>query len=208
MSLNLHVISAFSIIAPILVGAICFRSLSFTIRLLFVFVLVTGVMEFTSGWMMAHKINNLALFHLHVYVEFTAITALFFLTYDSVLWRGIALSFFGLFLSYSLVNTLFYEDLYRFNSNQRYVEGLMIIVMCVGYFISLLRRPIHRYLEKQPMFWLTSGFLIYFAGTLYLFLFSRELLAINDYQYWEIHAVLNIGLNIIYVVAFLKERKL
>lgn len=208
MSLNLHVISAFSIIAPILVGAICFRSLSTTIRVLFVFVLLTGALELTSGWMMAHKINNLALFHLHVYVEFTAITALFFLTYDSVLWRGIALSFFGIFMTYSLVNLVFYEDWSRFNSNQRYVEGLMIIVMCVGYFISLLRRPIHRYLEKQPMFWLTSGFLIYFAGTLYLFLFSKELLAINDYQYWEIHAVLNTGLNVIYVVAFLKERKL
>ncbi len=208
MSLNLHVISAFSILAPIFVGAICFRSLSLTIRVLLVYVLITGILELASGLMMWNHINNLVLFHLHVYVEFSVITLLFFLTYDSLLWRGIAVSFFAVFLIYSLGNAILYEDFGGFNSNQRYVEGLMILVLCIGYYITLLRRPIHRYLEKQPMFWLTSGYLIYFAGTLYLFLFSRELLAINDFQYWEIHAVLNIGLNCIYVVAFLKDRKL
>lgn len=208
MSLNLHVISAFSIMAPILIGAIYFRKLSFTIRLLFAFVLVTGLLELLSGVMMYANMNNLFLFHLHVYLEFITIAVIYFLTYDSVLWRGVALVSIAFFLVFSLFNALFVEHMGDFNSNQRYVEGLLVIFMCVGYFISLLRRPIHRYLERQPMFWLTSGFLIYFAGTLYLFLFSKELMAINDFHFWQIHAILNIGLNAIYVVAFLKERKL
>lgn len=208
MSLSLNVISAWSILVPIAIGMLYVRSYSFTIRLLFIFVCITGLLELVSGVMMSFGVNNLILFHLHVYLEFIFISVIFYLTYDSFFWRAVSLSFLAIFLVYSFINITFYEGLQLFNSNQRYIEGLMIIFMCAGYFISLMRRPIHRYLEKQPMFWLTSGFLIYFSGTLYLFLFSKELMAINDFQYWEIHAVLNIGLNTIYVVAFLKERKL
>jgi len=208
MSFNLHLISACSIIAPILVGAIYFKSLSFALRILFVFALITGLMELSASIMSAKNMNNLVFFHAHVYIEFIAITAIFFFSYDSVFWRGVALFFLGTFLVFSIFNAFYFEKIDLFNSNQRYAEGLMVITMVMGYYISLLRRPIHRYLEKQPMFWLVSGWLIYFAGTLYLFVFSKELLAMDSFHFWEIHALLNIGLNIIYVVAFLKERKL
>ena len=208
MSLDLNLISAYSIIAPILIGAIYLRSYSLVIRLLFFFVCLTGVLELASGIFMAYGINNLVFFHVHVYLEFTFIALIFFLTFDSITWRAITLGCAAIFYVYSAFNAIFYEAVDLFNSNQRYVEGLMILFFCTGYFISLMRRPVHRYLEKQPMFWLTSGFLIYFAGTLYLFLVSKELMAINKLQYWTIHSVLNIGLNAIYVLAFLKERKL
>lgn len=208
MSFDINLISAWSILAPIIVGAIGYRAFSFNIRFLFLFICLTGVLELISGILMHYQMNNLLLFHIHVYLEFIFITLIFFFVYDSVLWRAVSLIFLGIFLVYSIINNVFYEGLEIFNSRQRYVEGLMLIVMCAGYFISLMRRPIHRYLEKQPMFWLVSGWLIYFAGTLYLFLFSNELMAEEKFQFWEVHSVLNIGLNTIYVVAFLKERKL
>lgn len=177
-------------------------------RILFAFALVTGFMELTSGIMSARNMNNLVFFHAHVYIEFIAITAIFFFSYDSVFWRVVSLTFLGVFLVFSIFNSFYLEKTDLFNSNQRYAEGLLIIIMCIGYYISLLKRPIHRYLEQQPMFWLASGWLIYFAGTLYLFLFSKELLAVDSFHFWEIHAILNIGLNVIYVIGFLKERKL
>lgn len=196
------------IIAPLIVGAIFFRSFSLTIKLLYAFVFATATLELISGLMMLNHQNNLALFHAHVYIEFVIITLMFFLTYDSIWWRGVSILFLIFFLTYSAINACFYEGMDIFNSNQRYVEGLLILTMCVGYYITLMRRPVHRYLEQQPMFWLTSGFLIYFAGTLYLFLFMKELMAIDNFDYWEIHSILNIGLNVIFVVAFMKERKL
>lgn len=208
MSINLHLISACSIVAPIIIGAIYFKSLSFAIRILFLFVAITGVFELITTVMSLNQMNNLLFFHTYVYIEFLAVVAIFFFSYDSVFWRGMALFFLGSFLLFSLVNNVFFEAVDLFNSNQRYAEGIIVLLMCAGYYISLLRRPIHRYLERQPMFWLASGWLIYFAGTLYLFLFSQELLAMNAHQWWAIHAILNIGLNMIYVISFLKARKL
>ena len=208
MSINLHLISACSIIAPILIGAIYFKSLSFALRILLVFVVITGAFELLTAILSINGINNLLFFHAYVYFEFIAVASIFFFTYDSVFWRSVSVLFVVVFILFSLINSLFLEPIDMFNSYQRYAEGLLVIIMCAGYYISLLRRPIHRYLEKQPMFWLTSGWLIYFAGTLYLFLFSKELLAMNSYHFWQIHAILNIGLNIIYTVSFVKERRL
>ena len=208
MSINLHLISACSIIAPIFVGAIYFKSLSFALRILFVYVAITGPLELAASVMSAYGINNLFLFNAHIFIEFFAISAIFFFSYDSVFWRGIVGVFLVSFLGFSLLSHLLFHAWDPFYANERYAEGLMIIILCVGYYISLLRRPIHRYLERQPMFWLASGWLIYFAGTLYLFLFSKELLDLDSFQFWQIHAILNIGLNIIYVVSFVKGRRL
>ncbi|XOV66987.1 MAG: hypothetical protein ACFHU9_15280 [Fluviicola sp.] len=208
MSINLHLISACSIAAPILVGALYFKSLSFTLRILFAYVAVTGPLELVTGVMSAYQLNNLYLFHAHIFLEFLAIAAIFFFSYDSVLWRRIVIIFSIGFLGFAILDYFFFDAWDPFRTNERYAEGLMIIVMCAGYYISLLRRPVHRYLERQPMFWLVSGWLIYFSGTLYLFLFSKELLAMNSFHFWQIHAILNIGLNIIYVISFVKGRKL
>jgi len=208
MSINLHLISACSIVAPIVIGATYIKSLSFAMRILFVYVIITGLFELTTSVMSAYQINNLVLFHAHFFIEFLAISSIFFFSYDSVFWRGVVGVFLISFVIFALLDQYYFDALDPFKANERYAEGLMVVVLCAGYYISLLRRPIHRYLERQPMFWLTSGWLIYFAGTLYLFLFSKELLAMNSFHFWQIHAILNIGLNIIYVISFVKGRKL
>lgn len=208
MSIHLHLISACSIVAPILIGAIYFKSLSFALRILFVYVIITGLFELATSIMSTYHINNLFLFHAHFFIEFLAISAIFFFSYDSVFWRGVVGVFLVFFVIFSLLDQFYFDAWDPFKANERYAEGLMVIILCVGYYISLLRRPIHRYLERQPMFWLASGWIIYFAGTLYLFLFSKELLAMNRFHFWQIHAILNIGLNIIYVISFVKGRRL
>ncbi len=208
MSITLHLISACSIMAPILIGAIYFKSLSFALRILFLYVVITGLFELVASLMSVYQINNLFLFNTHFFIEFLAISAIFFFSYDSVFWRGVVVVFLISFLLFVLLENFYFEARDPFQANERYAEGLMVIILCAGYYISLLRRPIHRYLEKQPMFWLASGWLIYFAGTLYLFLFSKELLAMNSFHFWQIHAILNIGLNVIYVISFVKGRRL
>lgn len=204
----LHLISAYSILAPIFIGALYFKSLSFALRILFAFIVITGIFELITGIMYVYEVNNMILFHAYFFIEFFAISAIFFFSYDSVFWRGVVFVFLGSFLVFTVLDYFFFDAWDPFRANERYVVGLMIIVLCAGYYISLLRRPIHRYLEKQPMFWLTSGWIIYFAGTLYLFLFSKELLEMNRFHFWQIHAVLNIGLNAIYVISFVKGRQL
>lgn len=54
-----------------------------------------------------------------------------------------------------------------FNSFPTITVGLYSfagIIFCVTYFFSLLRHPSVFYLERLPMFWVSTGFLIYFAG--------------------------------------------
>lgn len=207
MSISLHILSACSILAPIAIGAIYLKSLSFVLRILLAFVILMGVMELTAGLLNLNKINNLFVFHIYTYVEFAAILLIFFFSYDSVFWRTISIIFLIGFLIFSVINNLLFESFSDFNTNQRYLEGILVILLTTGYYMSLLKHPIHRYLERQPLFWLASGWLIYFAGTLYLFLFSKELLDTADISWWNIHAILNIGLNMIFVVSFLKGRR-
>jgi hypothetical protein len=69
--------------------------------------------------------------------------------------------------------------------------------------VQILRQAEYMYLEKTPFFWLTSGYLVYFSGTLLLFLFARLIFENDPGGYhWNIRQFLQIGLNMIYVVTF------
>lgn len=200
-------LSALSILAPLIIGLIHFRKLSGIMKILYVLVVVTFVMEAAASIIRLQGIHNLFVFHSYVYVEFSAITIIYFRLFDTFRWKLITVILYVFFIVFSILNIGYIEGIEVFNSNQRYVEGLMVILLCVTYFVQLMRRAEHRYLQSLPSFWLNSGFLIYFSGTLFLFMLGRELIEKDIGIFWEIHAVLNIGLNTVFVIALLKARK-
>jgi hypothetical protein len=145
------------------------------------------------------SINNLFLLHFYTIFDFTMMTLIFrdYLPSNYVKWVIIA---FGLI---ALVNSIFIERLATFNIAARSVEAFVIICYVMRYFWLTLKEMKIIRLEKQPIFWVSCGALLYYAAGFFIFLFSHDLLPYDElwFTYWGIHAIFTILLYIFYSIA-------
>lgn len=204
----IDVISTFSIIVPAVAGALLFKKVPRTLKILCLYIFAALLTEAFIFILSYNGANNLFLFHLFTYLEYTSVALIFYSLAYSKLWKWIIVIVSLGFILYSVINVIFYESIFEFNSNQRYVQAIIIIVFCVGYFVELLRNVQHMYLERHPYFVFASSYLIYISGTIFLFLFSKDFMGNAVNKYWAFHGVLNIWLNLSYVAVLWLGRKI
>ncbi|MBQ4819895.1 hypothetical protein [Aquimarina sp. MMG016] len=108
------------------------------------------------------------------------------------------------FIVFAIINTLFFQNLNTFNSNVTTLMGFLVIFFSLSYFYALLKEVKYSVLEKNPMFWINSGFLIYFSSNLILFYMNNTLFkgtAEASLTLWGLHAIVNIVLTLFYTIA-------
>lgn len=191
-------LSSFSILLPSLLGIAFFKSLYPMLKLLIVFIVLTAGLELWVTLLHYHGTNNMFLFHLHTYLEFTVFSTIFLRLLkgrrNMIIVIGLIAVFLG-YLMYTLVNGETFE---RLNWFIRVLESAILITFALMYIRREFIRLDQRNLKMNPYFVLSAGLLIYFFGTLTIFLFFQLM---NDDQFtsvWVVHSLLNIFLNIIY----------
>ncbi|WP_108867682.1 hypothetical protein [Aquimarina aquimarini] len=200
----LSLISSFIVIIPLSLSIFRFKSLNkIQIKLIY---LLLGILivECISNILWYQKINNLPIYHFFTVLQFLLIINI----YREVLSYIYSKSFFtsiGIcFIVFAVINTLFLQNLYTFNSNTTTVLGVLVVFFALSYFYVLLKEAKYSPLENNPMFWINSGFLIYFSSNLILFFMNNTLfkgITQASYSLWGLHAIVNIVLMIFYTVA-------
>lgn len=193
-----------SILLPTILGAVLYRKQPNTIKTLSVMVFILCAFEFSSYFLSLYSISNLFLFHSYAFVEFILISLIYYHIFKSPTLKRLISIFVIVFLSISVVSLILLESWKEFNSIQRSIESFLLVV----YFVIHLRKMIVQkkspFVEMHPYFILTSGFLIYFLGTSFVFFFANEFIGTSDLSYWTIHSLLNILLNIVYSIVLWK----
>lgn len=164
-------------------------------------------MDLTSIVLSNWSINNLFLYHIHSMVEFVCICGIY-LKIISKRWRKYILLLGIVFIGSSLVNFITTEAFDVFNSNQRYIQAILLMPVFYRAFKEHSESTKYVFLETHPYFILTAGFLVYFIGTVILFLFMKELSQAAAVKFWAIHCIFNILLNIIFTFALWRGRKM
>ena len=111
--------------------------------------------------------------------------------------------FYG-YLVFGLVEFFFVQGPKTFNSFTSYVGGILMIISALGFLYQLLAKPPVESVQTLPLFWIAFGVLIYYGGTMFLFLFNNYLLAyqFQDHQLiWILHNFLNITKNAFLLMA-------
>jgi hypothetical protein len=110
-----------------------------------------------------HK-SNAWLYNVSIPLEYLFYTYLFFVHYYNRKFKKIATGFFLIFPLFTGINFLFIQQTVRFNTNFLKVGSFFMIIFCCLYFIDLLR--IEKIVNplKLPMFWISSGLLLFNAG--------------------------------------------
>ena len=89
------------------------------------------------------------------------------------------------------------------------VEAILLSVYALVSFLFIMRKLLFENILSEPFFWINSGVLFYFSGSLLVFAFSNYFLTFepsNQYVLWSIPQFLNIFYNILICIGFWKAR--
>lgn len=162
------------------------------------FILVALLMTEITGRIFMSTGNNLFVFHINSIVDYSLISLIFISVINRSSFRKIVLIGLFLFYVFTFLNTLYLEPLDTFNSNVRWVQGIVTLLYCIYFFYTLFDDANVDDLLKYPFFWMASGMLIYFSGTLFLFIIENNRANGEDSYFVHVHGILNFILNTSY----------
>lgn len=195
---------------PLSVGAFRFKKLSYQQKNMLLLVVIWFVLDGIGRILWINATSNLFLGHAHTLLEFLLLTRVFYLSLGSFAPRR----FFPIVgLSFTLLavaNTIFVQALDLNNSYIKLLESLLLISFSLMYFFKVgkemkISRP-----ENEPMFWISTAVLIYFSGSIFIFLNANFILLYSEdlgIRIWFIHAVFFILFSILITISFWKNQK-
>lgn len=103
------------------------------------------------------------------------------------------------------INAFVGDGFYNFPSRVVALYSLTGIALSIGYFVFLLGTLTEVYLERQPMFWIAAGLLIYFASNFLVWLGLNYLVGDRDlfHSVYRINKGATILLSIFFTIAVL-----
>jgi len=117
---------------------------------------------------------------------------------------------FMLSLVFSAVNYLLIQTPEILNSYTTYVAAVFMILVSGRYLYRLLQDMPVEHVQDLPLFWISFAVLTYFAGTIFLFLFTNYLIARQlelSQSIWVLHNILNIAKNLLLSIAIWRQYK-
>lgn len=171
-----------------------------TLRYIFFYLVISACINLAAILLSYRGINNLPLLHL-----LTVCELFFLLSYFSRLFTqriSVVLKYVcGLSVLFTLVNSIWFQSIYSFNSYARGLEAIIIILVSLLYFINVPEKE-----RTASEMAIVSGLLLYYAGSFFLYLFSNSLKA--GYRFstiiWNVNAALAIILYILITIGIIK----
>ena len=198
-------LARYFLILPFLTGVFLFKRLSAMQRKVFLLVTLTIGVELLATYLRKFG-NNMPAFHLSTWIEGLLVALIF----DGIL-NGLRnrIIRYGvlLFVLFSTISLLSIEGLYEFNTAQKYVGNIFIILICLLFFAQLMIEAKVTNPWKESSFVLASVMLFYYAGTLFVFILANNLIS-NDMKLWYFQSILFIILTFGYtIVLWMKAQK-
>lgn len=197
------------ILVPIITGLCRYKTLPFNLKIVWFYLLIAAVIN-TAATITGrvYHANNMPFLHLYTLIE--GVMFIWFYQYlaneDKKKW------FFFLqiaFVTFCLLNALFFQSIYLYSSYTRYVESIICILFALKYFAQIAlsdNKPL-----KLPAFYFNTGIFLYFSGSFILFIFSnfisQKLTASTMLIFWSGHSSLVLLMYVLFTIGFIKCKK-
>jgi hypothetical protein len=173
------------------------------------FLFLTVLVEFIGGYYLYRDVRNYWIFNVFTTIEFLFYSFLFHLHFKKQSLKRLVLFFIPIFIFLILINLLFIQGFNKtFNSYTFLLGSFFIVIFCCCYFYeSVLLDKIDQQLSKQAFFWICSGLLIYYLGSviinaLFEYLRNNDLGEEGKKIYGTINHTLNVILYSSFCIAF------
>jgi len=196
-------ISAYSISIPLLIGWINLRNLNWEQRMLLILIYISIFFELAAllvGMIMEH--NNLPLLHVFTVLQFLVLALIYRRKLHPLIDEKLISGTIVFFMLFALISAFIFDGLLRFNTYARALESVLLIFFALAFFYKTLQELKIKKLEREPMFWISTGVLIYFSGNLIIFIVCNYFFTSDEFLFiaWSIHAILNIVTNVFYAI--------
>lgn len=178
-----------------LVGALLYRKrLDPAQAWLAILCLLSCATEALNYSLIASGKSNHPVTNVYILLEFLLLlTAFSFALKDylpRLLFIGLALAFLS-FATWDLLDAGGFREL---QTNTMTLSRIVFIFLPLAYFSKLIREKSDARMEKDPLFWMCMGVLLYFGGTVLIFVFMKQL---------SVEAARNSAFALMYIHTFL-----
>lgn len=199
--------SSYSVLGPLLAGLFLMTQFGHKSRAFWgVFLYVGFIAAVEASGLLSVMLgtdNNLWISHAYVPLEYTLITAIYYRSFEQRKIRAGVIGAGILFLLFCLAESLWGAGVQSLNSYSRVLESTLLIALALLYLFVLYKDLNYMYLAHDPLFVLSCGVMIYFAGTALAYGMFNKALAISDNMArvcLSITYILNISFNCLLVV--------
>ncbi|MFA6235239.1 MAG: hypothetical protein WC824_13775 [Bacteroidota bacterium] len=198
-------VSMYTVILPLIFGLLGYRKLDKGLRYFFfmlVLVLVTETSAFARG---SEGNDNLDIYNAFTALEYFFLMLMFSTWYEKGKLQSFMLYSIPVFLVVWITAKYILKVSDQFDSILLSIESVVFVILSV---LTLMKemRDSRVLLVDNPVFWISSGVLVYFAGNLFVFALIDQLLkdtVSRLHSAWLIHATLNVSKNILYSLGFI-----
>jgi hypothetical protein len=188
---------------PVVIAIVRYNNINRPLKTVFSYLVFACIGNIISSVLAFRHINNLPLLHIYTIFEFLLLGVFFFRTMPAIIYRKIVLAGLVLFPLLCIVNFLFIQNLYVFNSYTRSLEAILMIIFCVMYFFIKEESN-----SIQSEAWIVIGILLYFSGSLVQFSFSNVVSNLVSHTLktviWSLHATLVLLMYMLFSLGFVK----
>lgn len=189
--------SALAMLPPLVLASIYNKRYTPALKVLGLHLLVVAIFSSVAVLLSTTGRNNLPLLHIYTICEFIMISWFYSIVLRGYLPSKVLAWIAVIFTVFALLNSIFLQSWYTFNTIPRSIEGLLVILLSLVCYYRMLSEMKIRKMERSPIFWINTGFLFYFSGALFLFMLSNYILPLNhqlNIFIWTIHACFSIML--------------
>lgn len=119
---------------------------------------------------------NLYLLHLYTFFSFNIIALFYHQAFGHFYPRWLVPSLMAGYSVFAIANSLLWQPITGFNTYTRGLEGLLVITLALLCFYKMLSELATKRLDQYSIFWINTGFLLYFAGNQFFFILNNALL--------------------------------
>lgn len=199
-------VTTLSVIIPTLLSFIKFKSLDTSLRLLSLYLTITTLKEFVCIYYSYNQWHNIHIYNAFRIVEFFIMPFIYYKAFTNKKFKEITKYAIVLITSVYLVNLLFIQGPFKFNTYTIITGRISLIIITLLYFFELLQKVETTSLYREPMLWISTGLLFYSVGSFLihgLYDLHSNFPPDLSRKIWAINSILNLFLNLIYSIAFL-----
>ncbi|TXK33748.1 hypothetical protein FVR03_18770 [Pontibacter qinzhouensis] len=196
----------FCLLLPLCLWLSRFRLLPGSLRVLGVALTLTLVLEAYAAYLALQLTRNLYIYHLLIPLQYILLTLVYYFTLRQRTNRRLLLLSLPLYLVLVSWLTVRFQGTGEYNSMARSFKNVLLSCWCLLYYRETYLGLYPRDLLREPMFWVTTGLLLYSLGSFFVDGLMNRLL-LRSYQQahtaYYLSVFLGYALHLFFLVAFL-----
>lgn len=192
-----------SILIPIGICLINYKDAKKPAKFLFFYLVISGLINLAALILIRYKLRNLPLLHLYTIVETVFLLGYFRSIFEEPKIKKIIAYIMICFPILCILNFVFLQSIYTFNTHTRPLEAIIVTFFCLLYFYKI--GFAENWLQK-PVYWFNAGILLYFPAAIIIFISSNYLIsegnkAMNSIV-WSVHNGLVLIMYLVWAKGF------